>query len=380
MPDIAFIGHVIGIDTHRDFHVAVALAPKGGKLGQLTFQTSREGYEQLMIWSEQFGVRPVFAMEGTGSYGAGLCAELLDAAYDVIEVNRPDRAARRRHGKDDPVDAEAAARGFLAGTTTITPKRRGDQVEMIRLLKVAKDSAIDGRTRALNQVRSLLVTSPVTLRELLKGLSRSELIATCASFRPGVLDGPMAAAKRALRSLARRIQTLDTELEALMSDLDALMSDLDALMSDLDALMSDLDALMSDLDALTQEACPGLRQSYGIGVDGAAVLLAAAGDNPERIRSEAAFAAICGASPLQASSGNKRHQRLNRGGNRQANASLHRIAVVRLRWHEQTKAYAERRKAEGLSSKDILRCLKRFIAREVFHLLMGKPPRRTAAS
>ena len=352
MPDIAFIGHVIGIDTHRDFHVAVALAPKGGKLGQLTFQTSREGYEQLMIWSEQFGVRPVFAMEGTGSYGAGLCAELLDAAYDVIEVNRPDRAARRRHGKDDPVDAEAAARGFLAGTTTITPKRRGDQVEMIRLLKVAKDSAIDGRTRALNQVRSLLVTSPVTLRELLKGLSRSELIATCASFRPGVLDGPMAAAKRALRSLARRIQTLDTELEA----------------------------LMSDLDALTQEACPGLRQSYGIGVDGAAVLLAAAGDNPERIRSEAAFAAICGASPLQASSGNKRHQRLNRGGNRQANASLHRIAVVRLRWHEQTKAYAERRKAEGLSSKDILRCLKRFIAREVFHLLMGKPPRRTAAS
>ena len=138
--------------------------------------------------------------------------------------------------------------------------------------------------------------------------------------------------------------------------------------------------LMSDLDALTQAACPGLRQSYGIGVDGAAVLLAAAGDNPERIRSEAAFAAIRGASPLEASSGNRRHHRLNRGGNQQANPTLHRIAVVRLRWHEQSKAYAERRKAEGLSNKDILRCLKRFIAREVFHLLMGKPPRRTAAS
>jgi transposase len=344
--------HVVGIDTHRDFHVAVVLAPNGGKVGELTFPTSSKGYEQLVNWSEQFGVRPVFAMEGTGSYGAGLCRTLLDAAYDVIEVNRPDRAARRRHGKDDPVDAEAAARAFLAGTATIIPKRGGDQVEMIRLLKVAKDSAIDGRTRAMNQVRSLLVTAPVALRERLKGLGRSELIATCVSFRPGILDGPMAAAKRALRSLARRIQALDAELEA----------------------------LMDDLDALTQAACPGLRQSFGIGVDGAAVLLAAVGDNPERIRSEAAFAAICGASPMEASSGNKRHHRLNRGGNRQANATLHRIAVVRLRWHEQTKAYAERRKAEGLSNKDILRCLKRFIAREVFHLLMGKPPRRTTAS
>ena len=344
--------HVVGIDTHRDFHVAVALAPNGGRLGELTFTATSKGYEELVAWTEQYGVRPVFAMEGTGSYGAGLCRELLDAAYDVIEVNRPDRSARRRQGKDDLVDAEAAARAFLAGTASIVPKRGGDQVEMIRLLKVAKDSVIDGRTRALNQVRSLLVTAPMALRERLSGLSRNELITTCASFRPGELVGPLAAAKRALRSLARRIQALDAELKE----------------------------LMADLDGLTQAACPGLRQSYGIGIDGAAVLLTAVGDNPERIRSEAAFAAICGASPLQASSGNSRHHRLNRGGNRQANATPHRIAVVRLRWHEQTKAYAERRKAEGLSNKDILRCLKRFIAREVFHLLMGKPPRRTAAT
>jgi transposase len=155
-----------------------------------------------------------------------------------------------------------------------------------------------------------------------------------------------------LRSLARRIQALDAELKE----------------------------LMADLDGLSQAACPGLRQSYGIGIDGAAVLLTAIGDNPERIRSEAAFASICSASPLQANSGNGRHHRLNRGGNRQDNTTLHRIAVVRLRWHEQTRAYAERRKAEGLSNKDILRCLKRFIAREVFHLLMGKPPRRTLAT
>ncbi|MCP9899408.1 IS110 family transposase [Cyanobium sp. Cruz CV13-4-11] len=180
---------------------------------------------------------------------------------------------------------------------------------MIRLLKVAKDSVIDGRTRALNQGRSLLVTAPMALRERLSGLSRNELITTCASFLPGELVDPLAAARRALRSLARRIQAPDAELKE----------------------------LMADLDGLTQAACPGRRQSYGIGIDGAAVLLTAVGDNPERIRSEAAFAAICGASPLQASSGNSRHHRLNRGGNRQANATLHRIAVVRLRWHEQTK-------------------------------------------
>jgi transposase len=214
-------------------------------------------------------------MESTGSYGAGHCRELRDAAYDVIEVSRPDRSARRRQGKDDPVDAEAEARAFLAGTASIVPKRGGDQVEMIRLLKVAKDSAIDGRTRALNQVRSLLVTGPLALRERLSGLSRNELITTCASFRPGELVGPLAAAKRALRSLARCIQALDAELKE----------------------------LMADLDALTQVACPGLRQSYGIGIGGAMVLLTTAGDNPERIRSEPAFAAVCGASPLQASSG-----------------------------------------------------------------------------
>lgn len=149
----------------RLIRVAVALAPNGGKLAELTFPASSKGCEQLVSWSEQFGVRPMFAMEGTGSYGAGRCRKLLGAASGVIEVNRPDRAARRRQGKDDPVDAEAAARSFLAGTATTVPKRGGDQVEMMRLFKVAKDSAIDGRTRALNQISCLTFTPPVALRE-----------------------------------------------------------------------------------------------------------------------------------------------------------------------------------------------------------------------
>jgi transposase len=343
---------VIGIDTHRDFHVAVALATNGAKLDQYRIPTSQLGYQALIGWSELFGNRPVFAMEGTNSFGAGLCRELLAAGLPVVEANRSDRSTRRRRGKDDAIDAEVAARAFLAGTLKAVPKSGGDQVEMIRMLKVAKDSAIDARTKAINQIRSLLVTAPPHLREKLAGLGRGELIATCAAWRTGHLEGPLMAAKRALRSLARRVQALDLEL----------------------------DELLKDLDQLTQAACPAMRQTYGIGVDGAAILLTAAGDNPERMRSEASFAALCGASPLPASSGNTRRHRLNRGGNRQANAALHRIAVVRLRYHQATQSYAERRRGEGLSNKEILRCLKRFIAREVFHLLMGRPPLRTAAT
>lgn len=212
-----------------------------------------------------------------------------------------------------------------------------------------KDSATEGKTCAINQIKALLVTAPVALLERLGNLTRRPLIDACAALCPGVLDGPMAAAKRALRTLARRIQSLEQEIEL----------------------------LFSDLDSITQAVCPGLRQTYGVGVDSAATLLTAAGDNPERFRSDAGFAALCGVSPLPASSGKTNRYRLNRGGNRQANAALHRIAVVRLRWDEQTQAYATRRTEEGHSKPEILRCLNRFIAREVYRILLGSPPVRT---
>lgn len=220
---------------------------------------------------------------------------------------------------------------------------------MIRMLKVAKDSATQGKTRAIKQIKALLGTAPAALRERLGNLTRRPLIDACAALHPGVLDGPMAAAKRALRTLARRIQSLEQEIEA----------------------------LLSDLDSLTQAVCPGLLQTYGVGVDSAATLPTAAGDNPERFRNNAGFAALCGVSPLPASSGKTNQHPLNRVGNRQANAALHLIAVVRLRWDEQTQAYAERRTEEGLSKPEILRCLKRFIAREVYRILLGSPPVRT---
>lgn len=190
---------VIGVDTHKDIHVAVALAPNGGRLGDFRIPTTRKGYDELMTWTEQFGYTPVFAVEGTGSFGAGLCRELVDADYEVVEVNRPDRSTRRRLGKNDAIDAEAAARAWIAGTATVTPKAGGERVEMIRMLKCAKDSATGSRTRAINQIKAILVTAPAALRERLEPLHRSALIRACSALRPGPLDAPLAAAKRALR-------------------------------------------------------------------------------------------------------------------------------------------------------------------------------------
>ena len=342
---------IIGVDTHKGFHLAVALAPNGGKLGECSIPVNRQGYSDLQAWALELGSCPVFAIEGTGSYSAGLCRELMASGFPVMEINRPDRSTRRRVGKDDAIDAESAARAFIAGTATIAPKGGHHLVEMIRLLKGNKDSATSGRTRAINQVKAILVTAPAALREQLEALAHVDLMTTCAAFQVAVVDSPVAAAKKALRFLARRVLRLEQEIAE----------------------------LLEDLDQLTEQACPGLRQTYGIAVDGAATLLVAVGDHPERLRSDAAFASLCGVSPLPASSGKTTRHRLNRGGNRQANATLHRVAVVRLRWHEQTKAYAARRMGEGRSKAEIMRCLKRFIAREVFHTLLGRAPVRTAA-
>jgi hypothetical protein len=242
---------VIGVDVHKDVHVAVALAPKGGRLGEHRIPTTRKGYDDLIVWSEEFGSNPVYAIKDISYYYVRLIRAILDAGFPDVEVNRTDRSVRRRLGKDVDavfrvevaIDAEAAARAYLAGTATATPKTGADQVEMIRMVKVAKDSATEGKTCAINQIKALLVTAPAALRERLGNLTRRPLIDAFAALRPGVLDGPMAAAKRALRTLARRIQSLQQEIEV----------------------------LLSDLDSLTKAVCPGLRQTYGVGVDRAAV-------------------------------------------------------------------------------------------------------------
>lgn len=316
--------------------MAVALAANAGRLGQCSIPANRLGYAVLQDWALELGRRRVFAVEGTWSLGAGLCRELMPVGYPVVEINRPDRSTRRRLGKDDAIDAEAAARSLLAGTATITPKGGSHLVEMIRLLKGNKDSASKSRTIAINQMKPILISAPAVLREQLEPLVHDGLIATCAAFRAAMVDSPIAAAKKALRFLAWRVLGLEREIAA----------------------------LLADLNQLTHQACPGLRQTYGIGTDVAATLFITVGVHPERLRSDAAFASLCGVSPLPATSGKTNRHRLNRGGNRQANAMLHRIVVVCLRWNEQTKVYAERCLKEGRSKAEIMRCLKRLIARE----------------
>ena len=333
----------VGVDTHGEVHVACALDQLGRHLATLEVATTLRGYRELLAWAQRLGEVQGFGVEGTGCYGAGLARFLSAHGQVVLEVNRPDRQARRRRGKSDPVDAEAAARAVLAGQATAIPKAGDHLVEMVRCLRVARASAAKARTQAANALRALVVTAPAELRELLRELPAGRLASTAARLRPGPIVTTAAATKLALRQLGQRYQALEAELAA-------------------------VDA---ELDRLTALAAPGLRRLCGIGPEIAGALLVASGDNPERLHSEAAFAMLCGASPIPASSGKTVRHRLNRGGNRQANTALYRIVVVRLRWHQPTRDYMARRTKEGLSKREIIRCLKRYLAREVFAALQA---------
>ncbi len=335
---------VVGVDTHKDEHVAVAINGLGTHLGEHNCRVTLAGYEDLERWAVGLGNVVSFGVEGTGSFGAGLARFLSGQGHTVIEVNRPDRSTRRRVGKSDPIDAEAAARSVLAGVATGVPKSGTHGVEMIRMLKVAKDSAMKARTQATNQVKALVLTAPTELRQALDGLSASRLIRRCAGFRRGDVVTPMAAARLALRSLARRHQQLTAELKV----------------------------INAELTNITAKIAPALLQAFCVGPDSAAALLISAGDNPERLKSESAFAALCGVSPIPASSGKTNRHRLNRGGDRRANSALHRVVIVRLRHDERTRNYMVRRTTEGMTKMQVIRCLKRYLAREVYAILRSQ--------
>ncbi len=329
---------IIGVDTHRDQHVSVAIDGRGVRLGERHVPTTMCGYEELERWSRGLGEIRVFGIEGTGSYGAGITRFMTGRGYTVIEVNRPDRSVRYRKGKSDPTDAEMAARSVLSGVADAIPKSGEGEVEMIRMLKSARDSAIKARTQAGNQMKALVVTAPAELREMLDGLTISALSKRCRSFRPSRLYDPKTAAKYALRSLASRYRQLSDEVRH----------------------------LEAEIERLTRSIAPALVNTFGVGPDTAATLLIAAGSNPDRLRSEAAFASLCGVNPIPASSGRTNRHRLNRGGDRQANAALYRMVLVRLSHDPRTQAYMRRRTAEGMSKRDVIRCLKRYVAREVY--------------
>ena len=331
-----------GVDTHLDTHVAAALDRVGGVLGVEAFPVSAAGYGELLGWLRTFGSVHLVGVEGTGSYGAGLARHLRSAGVAVAEVDRPNRQLRRRQGKSDPVDAVEAARAAQSGRALGAAKHRDGSVEAIRTLVVARRSARAARVKALNQIRHLSFTAPDQLRDRLKGLSAHAVAIEVATLRPRPGGDPVTfATKVALRSLGRRVLALDVEKHAL----DELLGEL-------------VGAVADDLLCL-----------YGVGVDSAAALLVAAGDNPERIRSEAAWAHLCGVAPIEASSGKTTRHRLDRGGDRHANAALWRIVMVRMRHEPRTRAYVARRVAEGRSKLEIIRVLKRYVAREVYYYL-----------
>ena len=335
---------VVGVDTHKDEHIAVALDGLGGRLGELAIAANPTGYAELLAWADDLGAVAVFGVEGTGSYGSGLARFLRRNARKVIEVSRPPRKGERRmSGKSYAIDAEHAARAVLAGTATATPKLADGIVEAIRLVKIARDSAVKAHTQAMITLKATLVTATDDLRAELEPLSDFKLVKACAGLdTTGETANAAVAMRTVLASLARRWLELHEEIKV----------------------------HSRTLEDLTRSAAPDLLDAFGIGPDTAAEMLVTAGDNTDRIRSEAALAKLCGACPIPAGSGktNGRH-RLNRGGNRQANAALYRVIIVRMRWHPPTIAYVERRTAEGLTKKEIIRCLKRYLIREVYRLL-----------
>lgn len=331
----------IGVDTHKHIHVAAALDVVGTVIETRSFAADRSGYAQLIGWATSLGDKTTFAIEGTGSYGAALTSAVRRSGLGVVEVMRADRRQRRLNGKSDTLDAENAARAALAGQATATPKSNDGVVEMIRQVKIAKDTAVKARTAAIVALKQVLVNAEPDLREHLQPLSKMALLDRCAGLRPGELSTPLAASKHTLRSLAKRWHALNEEVR-------------------------EHERLLGEL---TLVLAPKLVGAFGIGADTASELLIVAGDNIERVRSEAAWAKLCGVAPLPASSGMTTRHRLNRGGHRQANAALYRAVIVRMQHHEPTKAYVARRTAEGKTKSEIIRCLKRLLARETWALL-----------
>jgi len=333
------VGVTGGVDTHADTHVAAAIDHNGGLLGVESFDADRAGYEELFGWLVGFGPVQQIGVEGTGSWDVGLARFLADQEIMVIEVDRPNRQKRRKVGKSDPTDAVAAARAALSGEASVTPKGRNGPVEQMRVLMVARRSARQQRIQTLNQLRHLVFTAPEPIQTRFKDRYKTSLVSEAANMRPNQGSDPVAyTTNLMIRNLARRIRGLNNE-------------------------MADIDGMLT---GLLEQTAPGLFGLHGAGTDTAASLLVTAGDNPDRIGSEGSWAHLCGTTPLPASSGKVTRFRLNRGGDRQANAALHRIVLTRMAHDPQTRAYVTRRRAEGLNTPEIMRCLKRYVARQTF--------------
>ncbi len=334
------VGVTGGVDTHADTHVAAAIDHNGGLLGIESFGADQAGYEELLAWLVGFGPVTGVGVEGTGSWGVGLTRFLHNQEIIVVEVDRPNRQTRRKEGKSDPTDAVAAARAALSGEASVTPKTRNGPVEQIRVLMVARRSAREQRIQSLNQLRHLVFTAPEEIRTRFKDRYKAGLITEAANMRPRKgFDPVVFTTNVVIRSLGRRIKRLNAE-------------------------MAEIDGMLTELLAQT---APSLLALYGAGTDTTASLLITAGDNPDRLGSEGSWAHLCGTTPLPANSGKVTTRfRLNRGGDRQANAALYRIVLTRMSSHDETRRYVARRREEGLNTAEIMRCLKRYVARQTY--------------
>lgn len=356
---VAVIG---GVDTHKNTHYAAAVDDHGRFLGHREFPANDRGYQDLLRWIQSHGEVVAIGVESTGSFGATLSRFLTAQSVRVVEVNRPNRLARHMDGKSDRLDAEQIARAVLGQTSTATPKAKSGLVEVIRTLRVTRSSAVKTRTNTFNTLWGVMIGAPSPLRDELVILSKKTLVNRCLRLRPesddliGLTTDPdrllLAGVKIALRDLARRWKQLDEEAKT----------------------------LNKQIEALVRAAAPALVELHGVGVEIAGQFLVTAGDNADRIRNEAAFAKLCGVAPQPASSGRtKGRHRLSRGGDRAANSALYIVTIVRMRRHPPTRAYVERRTEEGLTKREIIRCLKRYIAREIYANLPrpernGSPP------
>lgn len=341
-----------GVDTHKELHVAAVIDAAEHVLGTHSFPTTRAGYRAMLTWISTFGDLSRIGIEGTGSYGAGLTRHLAKVGVTILEVDRPDRSDRRRKGKDDDLDAINAARAALHRDRTTIPKSRDGAVEALRVLRVTRAHAVRERRSALQLLRMTIVSAPDEVRDQVRNLTRMQLIRTLAAWRPDVSNAsdPITAYRVSLKSLARRYLELTDEI-------------------------ADLDQL---INPIVEALAPQLLDRVGIGIEIAGQLLVTAGDNPERMKSESAFAMLCGVAPLPASSGMTQRHRLNRGGDRQANRALHLAVVSRIRLDPKTQDYVAKKTAEGHSKLETIRCLKRYLARETYFLLNPgeQPPAR----
>jgi transposase len=354
-----------GVDTHADTHHAAVVLMNGRRLADAQFPATADGYAQLLAWLRSFGRVHAVGVEGTGCYGAGLARHLTSAKVRVVEVDRPDRRQRRVKGKSDPLDAYAAAEAVLAGRATTVPKTANGIIEAIRAVHTVRAGAIKARTACMNELRALLVTAPADLRDQLRGLGTVRLVTACADLHTNPADlhpadlhpadlhpadlhpaDPDQAIGYALRHLADRWHTLTQEIH--QHD--------------------------RHLTALIHHTRPDLLAIRGVGVETAAQLLTTVGDNPDRLHSEAAFAALCGAAPVPASSGKTTRHRLSRGGDRQANRALHLITLTRIAHDPATRTYLQRRTAQGKTKREIIRCLKRYIARQLYKIITNPHP------